>query len=151
MCFCMFLYLKQEAIVHVLLFPSRRWENKPDITFSGCQLQCLTCCREAFRHVAGEGITWTKNKSLYLWGLLQTVGVGDRMTWLNRKGAPVLTPQVLNQPLQCRWNKLRYVHSSTVSPHAAPAVSSTQVCTMAGVHDGIHFEGEPMLPVIQEE
>lgn len=116
MCVCMLIYLKQETIVHVLFFLSRRWESKPDITSSRCQSQCLTRCREAFRHIAGEGITWTKNKSLYLWGLLQSVGVGDMMTWLNRKGALVLIPQVLNQLQQCRWDMLRYVHSSTVSP-----------------------------------
>lgn len=129
MCVCTLIYLKQETIVHVLFFLSRRWESKPDITSSRCQSQCLTRCREAFRHIAGEGITWTKNKSLYLWGLLQSVGVGDMMTWLNRKGALVLIPQVLNQLQQCRWDMLRYVHSSTVSPTC---------CFCYQLHTGMH-------------
>lgn len=129
MCAYMFIYLKQEAILHTLFFLNRRWENKLDITPSRCQLQGLTRCREVFRHVAGEGITRTKNKSFYLRGASAICSSQRQDGMAEQKKSPCINSS--STELSRTLGMPRNTYILAQSPPATPAISS-----IPGVHNG---------------
>lgn len=132
MCACMFIYLKQEAILHTFFFLNRRWENKLDITPSRCQSQGLTRCREVFRHVAGEGIIRTKNKSFHLRGASAICSSQRHDGMAEQKKSPCINSSSteLSRTLQTGYAQ-KHIRILAPSPLATPAIS-----TIPDVHNG---------------